>query len=118
MSGVFSEFTMKSLLSGFWTAQKGPCPDESVIFQTAISSRGITTLSVAVSKLRRASFFNSHDRVFYRFSKFFVNNISDDRILTVYYNDHQCKVLKSHVLLHMRWYCYQCRNRSNFRSTD
>ena len=48
MSGVLPAFPKKSLRSGFWTSVFGPCPDKSVIDFTAISTLGITTLSMAV----------------------------------------------------------------------
>ena len=48
LSGVFSLFPMQSLLSTFGTLLLVPCLDELVNDITAISTRGITTLSIAV----------------------------------------------------------------------
>ena len=56
LSGVFSLFPMKSLLSGFWIVLLGPCPDELVIGLTAISTRGKTALSISAKVVSRKRF--------------------------------------------------------------
>ena len=48
MKGLYFVFPVKSFLSGFWTTLSGLCPDEPVIDLTAISTRGLTILSIAV----------------------------------------------------------------------
>ena len=48
MSGVFSEFSVKSFWSGFWTTLRGPRLNGAMIDVTAISTYGITTFSFAV----------------------------------------------------------------------
>ena len=48
LSKVFSVFPMKSLRSRFWTTLLSPCPDDPVIDLTAISTRRISTLFIAV----------------------------------------------------------------------
>ena len=48
MRGMLSVFPVKCLWSGCWTTQLGPHFDDSLIDLTAISTHGITTLSVAI----------------------------------------------------------------------
>ena len=44
----FPVFSMKSLELAFWTTLLGPRPDDTVNDLTAISPRGVNTLSIAV----------------------------------------------------------------------
>ena len=81
MSGVFSVFPVNTLRSGFWTTLLSPCTDGPVIDLTAILTRGITTLSIAV-KIVVYRIFDIHNSIINRLPNFVVKIVLYDLVLT------------------------------------
>ena len=116
MSGVFLVFPIKSSWSGFWIIQLRPRTDDSVIDLTAISTHGITTLSIAVklaSATRLSTVITALSTAFLILSSIFFSMIWS----TVFTDYIPSKIIKKTVGLRFWGFIFNC-NRISIITDD